>query len=127
MAELFDISTYDFQKAVDVLAIPETWTQVAHLITPHREAGVYVVGFSMTYDFDRTTNSVYARWRQQGGIWHEYAHEPKDITDQITDTYEFPAHYASIVHDVEVEMRKEEIQGTLNLRYLDVYVQRVGN
>lgn len=126
MPELFDVLTYDYEKTVDVLNIPETYTPVGTLTTPLRAAGTYVLGFSLTYNFDRTTESVFFRWRQNGGAWTEYSSEPKDITDSLNAFYEFPADYTEISHTIEVQMRKETVNGTLDLKFLDIFFQRVG-
>ena len=127
MAELFDIVTYDFNKTVDALNLPETYTNVGTLVTPSRDAGTYVLGFSFTWTFDRTTESVFIRWRQNGGAWNEYSSEPTEKTDSNTAFYEFPAAYPSQIHTIEVEMRKETASGVLNLQFLDIFLQRVGN
>ena len=62
---VFNTMTYDYDKTVDVLGIPETYVPVGQLITPLRAAGTYVLGFSLTWTFDRTTESVFLRWRQK--------------------------------------------------------------
>ena len=118
--------TYDFEKVVDVLNIPDTYTPVAQLITPLREAGTYVLGFSLTWDFDRTTESVFMRWRQQGGAWNEYSSEPTEKTNSNNAFYEFPSAYIEEIHDIEVELRKETALGVFDLRFLDIFFQRVG-
>ena len=118
--------TYDFEKVSGVLNIPETYTPVAQLITPLRVAGTYVLGFSLTYTFDRTTESAFLRWREQGGAWNEYSSEPSEKTDANTAYYEFPSAYPEEVHDIEVEMRKETATGVLDLNFLDIFFQRVG-
>lgn len=125
-AEIFAVMTYDFEKVSSVLNIPETYTPVAQLITPVRAAGTYVLGFSMTWTFDRTTESVFLRWRQNGSAWNEYSTEPTERTDSNTGFYEFPAQYIEESHIVDVEMRKETATGVLNLQFLDIFFQRVG-
>ena len=125
-AEIFAVMTYDFQKESAILNIPETYTPVAQLITPLRAAGTYVLGFSLTWHFDRTTESVFLRWRQDGGTWNEYSSEPTEKTDANTAFYEFPDNYIEQVHDIEVEMRKESAQGIFNLDFIDIFFQRVG-
>jgi len=126
MAELFSILTFDETKVIDVLNISDTYTQVGQLVTPSRAAGKYQLGFSLTYNFDRVTESVFMRWRQDGGAWQEYSREQKDITDDQTAFYEFPKDYAAQVHTIDLEMRKETANGVLNLRFLDIYFQRIG-
>jgi len=118
--------TYDYEKSVDVLDIGDTYQLVGRLTTPLREAGTYVLGFSLTWDFDRTTESVFMRWRQEGGAWNEYSSEPTETTDSNTAFYEFPSDYPEQIHDIELEMRKETALGTFDLRFLDIFLQRVG-
>ena len=123
---VFNTMTYDYEKTVDILNIPETYTPVGQLVTPLRVAGTYVLGFSLTWTFDHTTESVFMRWRQEGGAWNEYSSEPTERTDSNTAFYEFPSEYIEQVHDIEVEMRKETATGILNLQFLDIFFQRVG-
>lgn len=125
-SDIFATLTYDYDKTVDVLNIPDVYTPIAQLITPLRAAGTYVLGFSLTWHFDRTTESVFMRWRQNGGAWSEYSSEPTERTDSNTGYYEFPADYIQETHDIEVEMRKETAQGIFDLNYLDIFLQRVG-
>jgi len=124
--DVFAIITFDEEKSIDVLDIGETYENVGTLVTPSRVAGKYLLAFSLTYHFDRTTESVFLRWRQDGGAWQEYTAEPKDITDAQTSFYSFPKDYPAQVHTIDVEMRKETANGTLDMNFLDIYLQRVG-
>ena len=124
--ELFDILTYDFQKVSGQLDLPETYVNICTLTTPYREAGLYEVAFSITTTFNRDNKSLFVRWRRDGEDWNEFLTEPTDTTDKIPWTYFFPAQYAAGVHTIEVEMRKEDASGTLNLDFIDVIFQRIG-
>ena len=122
---LFNTVTFDSVKTVDALNLPETYTNIATLVTPERAEGEYMLSLSGTYSFDRTTESVFIRFRVDGGAWNEGVSEPKDVSDIARFFYQYPAFYAQGIHTIEVEARKESTQGTLDFLFLDVYFQRV--
>ena len=122
---VFNTMTFDGVKEVDVLNIPETYTNIATLVTPERAEGEYMLSFSGTYSFDRTTESVFIRFRVDGGAWNEGVSEPKDSSDIERFFYQYPAQYAQGVHTIEVEARKETALGVFDFLYLDIYFQRV--
>jgi len=124
--ELFDVLTYDYNKTVDALDIGETYEQVGALTTPQREAGTYRLELTLTVNFTRTNRLLYIRFRVDGGDWNEFTTEPDDVRERIAATYFYPAEYAAGVHTIEVEMRKEDEFGTLDLLYLDIGFERVG-
>jgi hypothetical protein len=126
-ADIFATLTYDTDKAVNVLNIPDVWTPILTLTTPSRPAGKYVVGLSFTYRFPDTNDFAEARFRVDGGAWNEFRSEPKDIADRIANFYEYPADYASGVHTIEFEMKKSTpTANQLDLLFLDLMFQRVG-
>ena len=126
MAELFSILTFDEVKVSEVLNISDVYTTVATLNTPLRAAGKYMLGLSLTYTFTSTTNSAFLQWRIDGGAWNVYQREPKDNTDKTANFYSYPDDYAEGAHTVEVQMRKEDAAGTLDIQFLDIYFQRIG-
>ena len=127
MAELFDILTYDFNKASDVLNVPETYTPVVSMVTPSRVAGTYEFGVSLTYNFDVANRSVFMRFSTDGGVtWNESSAEPKDTTDDEPHVYLFPYVYAGGILDAQLEMRKQDATGVLNVNFADLWFKRVG-
>ena len=122
---VFETLTFDTAKAIDTLNVPETYTNILTLTTPERAEGEYMLSFSGTYSFDRTTESVYVRFRVDGGNWNEGVSEPKDVSDISRLFYQYPAQYTQGVHTIEFEARKESAQGTFNFLFLDIYFQRV--
>ena len=124
--EIFNILTYDTEKETSILDIDDTYISVLELITPVREAGKYEVKLSLTYDFSSTNTSAYFRWRVDGGTWNEIITEPSDKNDRVPVYYEFPSDYLSGAHSIDIEARKENNTGTLNIHYLDASFVRVG-
>lgn len=118
--------TYDYEKAGATLDVPDTYTSLGILTTPQRVPGVYEFGMSMTWDFNRTNNSAYFRFSTDGGsTWNEFVKEPKDSTDSNAEYYAFPVDITSeSVLDLRVEGHKETGAGTLDVRFLDLWVER---
>ncbi len=119
-----DIMTYDFDKQADILDIGDTYQRLNSLSTD-RPAGIYEIGMSITWKYDRTASSVYFRYvLTNGGTWHEFIKEPTDITDVVAEYYSFP-----IVHDggpigILLEARKETSANSFDILYSDVWVER---
>ena len=119
--------SYSFVKVVDVLDIPETYTLVGRLTIGSLPKGVYEAKVTSTWNLDVVNRSVYFRWRTNGEEWTEHVKEPKDSTDDTPFTYFYPVNWEGGSIDIEVEMRKEDISGTLNLHFLDIVVERKGD
>ncbi len=124
--ELFNTLTYDTVKTSLISDISDVYTNISTLETGDNESGIYIYGFSLSFNYSSTTNSVFIHWRIDGGGWAEFALEPKDITNSIPVYYAYPKAYTSGVHTIEIEMRKESSAGTLNLEVCDSFFQRVG-
>ena len=126
MAELFNILTFDHLIGVPNPDIGETYEEVANLTTPTHPAGAYLYALSLSYAFDRANKSVYLRFSIDGGIvWHEFEGEPKDSTDVNPVYYAFPSVVATEgVLTLQVEMRKETGGGVLDLKFIDVWIER---
>ena len=128
MPYFFDIATYDFVKVANILDVPATYTTLAQLTTPEREEGLYEIGFSLTVNFDQATKSVFMQYSLDGGSsWTELISEPPDATDTKPFTYVFPKERPQGVFDMIFQMRKEDLVGTLNVKFLDLWYKRVGD
>ena len=127
MAELFDIVTYDTIKVLDTLNIPETYQNIAELATPGREAGKYLVGFSLTWSLASTNKSVYIQFRLNDSDWTELRSEPKDLTNSVPVYYAFPKDLLGGVMTLDFQARKEDdLSGQFDIPFLDLFIQRVG-
>ena len=116
---------FQFVKVKDVLDIPDVWTPVATLNLPYINGGVYMIGTSATWTYDVVAFSAVARWRINGSPWNVRTQEPKDATDIYTDYYAYPDYYDSGPLVIEIEMMKENVVGTLNVLFLDIFAQRM--
>jgi hypothetical protein len=118
---------FDAVKVQDVLNVPETYTQIAHLSTPVRPAGSYLFGIALTYSFNSVNQSVFIRYSSNGGAdWNEYQHEASDSTNVEPWTYGYPIVLAAPGSaDVILEMRKETAANTLNVLWADIWFHRV--
>lgn len=126
--ELFDILTIDYNKAQDILNIPEVYTTVV-TVGPSvaRPAGVYEFTLSLTYQLSVTNRSVYLRFSDNGGAtWNEFTSEPKDTTDREPHFYSYPFVHAGGPFHAIMEMRKEDVSGTLNCFFADLMFKRIG-
>jgi len=127
MTEIFEILTYDYTKAVDINAIPEVYTPVVGMVTPSRPVGIYEMGLSLTYNFSVANKSVFMRFSTDGGVsWNEFTAEPKDTTDDEPHFYQFPMEHVGGAVDMQIEARKEDANGVLNVHFADIWFKRVG-
>ncbi len=82
MAELFDILTFDSDEAenVPITTTEPDWTDVLTLTTTQREAGKYLLLFSLQFHHASTSQSFFYRFSLDGGSsWGvEYEKEVKD-------------------------------------------------
>jgi len=114
-------NTLDYQKRGSVSNISETYTRLCDMVTPTREAGIYMVGISGTYTFDQTNKSAYIRFSiDAGSSWFEFRREPKDNTDSNAVNYFFPLNFNGGNFHIIVEARKEDSNGTLDFQFIDV-------
>lgn len=118
--------TYDFTKDRDILNISEVYTEVARLDVPYREVGVYEFKLSFTFNFTSINTSAFYRWRFNGGTWQEFSSEQKDKTDNEAVDYFYPVEWTGGKLLVEVQMKKETANGTLNLYFHDIIWERKG-
>ena len=120
---------YDFDKRIDVLDISENFTNIGNLITPvANQAGIYEVKFSIAYSFSDINDSVFIRFRVDGGPWFEFLDEPSDVTDLRGWFYAYPQEFAAGSHQVELEIRKEDAQANqLDVHFADTIMQLVDN
>ena len=126
MPELFDVLTYDYAKAQDILNIPDTYTELVALLTPSRPVGVYELGMSLTYNLDTANRSVFLRFTTDGGVsWNEFSAEPKDSTDDEPHFYQFPVTHAGGAKDIQIQARKEAATGVLDVHFADTWFKRV--
>ena len=126
MAELFDILTYDYAKATDILNIPDTYVSLVSLTTPSRDAGVYEYGISLTYKLDTANRSAYLRFSTDGGAtWTEFISEPKDKTDDSPHFYQFPKNLAGGILNFEIQAKKETAANLMDVSFADIWIKRV--
>ena len=125
MAELFSIATYDYSKEAEVNDISSTYTEIVS-VSAVRDAGVYELGVSLTWDFDRTTNSAFFRFSIDGGLTYAYMEqEPADKTNNSPFYYAFPRAHTGGEISILFEARKETGAGTLNISFADAWIKRV--
>ena len=128
MPDFFDVATYDYNKAQNVLDIPETYDPIVSLVTPFREEGLYEIGMALSYTFDSNTTSVYLRFSiDGGGTWTEFINEPTDSLDIVPFVYLFPKVQLEGVFDMILEMRKESGVGDLDVAFVDIWYKRIGD
>ncbi len=117
---------FHFSKAIDVLDIPDTWTEIVQL----RElvsSGTYMLGFSVLWEYDQASQSVDMRYSIDGGVtWTEAHMEPKDSTDVTATTYQFPMTLVDGTHGMIIQMKKETTSGIFNVRFADTWLERKG-
>ncbi len=118
-------SSYAYYKAKDVIDIGDTYELIANLAVD-RDAGVFELGVSFTYNFDRTGHSVYLRFSTDGGsTWNEFTSAHVNKTDATSGYYAFPhVHSADGVIQIRVEAKKDTSAGQFDINFLDVWIDQ---
>lgn len=124
--ELFDVLTYDTDKGVDIGPIGIEFVAIATAVTPVRPEGLYELQLATAYTYDNKNHSVVVRWRANAGVWYESIIEPRDVTDKTSVSYGFPISLQQGSHTLELQMKKEEVNGILMCQFADISLQRVG-
>jgi hypothetical protein len=125
-AEVLNVMTYDYDKQSNILNIPETYTELNSFTSPSRPAGIYEVGMSFTWQFDIANRSALFRWTTDGGTtWNEFQSEPKDISDKNATYYQYPFNHPGGTMQIITQMRKSDVNGTLDVTFSDVWFRRV--
>ena len=119
--------SYHFTKVSDVNDISDIYTLVAELAVVDLPPGLYENKVTATWLLSVTNKSTYIRWRNNDGPWTEHIKEPKDNTDLVPYTYFYPKLWNGGPVHIQVEMRKEDAVGTLDLKYLDIILDRKGD
>ena len=119
------VPTYDYTHLNSITVPGDTYTEIARLTTPSREAGVYKLTESMLYSLNSTTNSAYFRFSPDGGTtWNEIRREPKDNTDVLPSAYTSTIVHPGGVFDLVIQSKKENAADVLSVLSIDVIFER---
>jgi len=123
-------NSFDFKKEgigsggiIDVTS--DSYVDVCKLVTPHREAGTYMVSFANTFTYSKTTKSAHFRTSTDGGTtWQEIRFEIKDVTNLETQNLIYPAVFSSGVQELIIQAKVETTGDTLAIHYSDIVFER---
>ena len=116
----------NFVANVDILNVGDAFIPVAKVEVTDMAAGKYLVGFSTTHTFDTTTKSVVHQMTYNNGTAEEFWRENKDTTDRDITSYSFVMEHTSGDFSLDIQMRKEDTSGTLDVQFANVWAIRVG-
>ena len=123
--------TYDFKSTGisdggnPIIIQATAYADLATLVTPARDAGVYEIKFSTTFSYDSTSRSAYFQWSLDGGTaWEEFRIEPKDVTDVKALDYSFPFNHTGGVMNIQLQGRCENASDTLEVRFANIVFER---
>jgi len=124
--KLTDFLTFNTVKAKDILDIGDAWQNIATLSTPSLEAGLYMLGFSMSHNFDLSTEYTSIRWRINGSAWTQINSDLSDKSTTVASMYSYPYTLATGgVVSFEFEVSKQTVSGTFNVEFVDIWLNRV--
>lgn len=125
--EIFDLLTYDYNRITNHVVPSTTYTEVARLTTPPRNAGIYKVTTAGICNYSSISSSSYCRTSLDGGLtWLEIENEPKDkTTDTIRGTTSTLVHPGGVI-DMIVQAKKEQAAPTFTIIKLDMMIERKG-
>ena len=116
--------TFQYDSQTDHLDIGESPIIIAELDIPALDDGVYILGWSNTYSYDSTTNSVIVDI-ELNGVTESFRSEPSDITDRVATSYGFPyVHVGGGPLVVKMSMSKSNVAGTLDCHFSNVMLER---
>jgi len=99
--------------------------QVSGSIDTIRDAGVYEVGLSSTYNINSTGNSAQIQFRMNGGAWESFSRESKDSSDRVSLDYMFPFTHTGGTFTMDVQMKKENNTNTMHVYFLNMWFRRI--
>jgi len=124
--KLTEFLTFDTVKVKNITDILGAWKSVAILNTPSREAGLYMLGFSMSHNFDLSTEYTSIRWRINGSAWTQIDSDLSDKSTTVASMYSYPYTLeADGVVTVELEAAQQTGNGTFNVEFVDIWLNRV--
>jgi hypothetical protein len=116
---------YHYVKAPPVPDVPaDTWTPVASLTAPGLPAGVYEIGWSITWRLDSTVQSAMFR-ADYNGTQLQYAAEPQDRSNVVPWVYLFPWVHPGGTYTLAFDVMKEGGLDVMSIDYCDLWVKQV--
>ena len=119
--------SYHYASVENVIDVPETFTQILVLDVAKTPKGMYELKLTSEWKHSLTNKQVHTRIRFNGGTWKENSQSMKDVADDGQHFY-----LTRGLHDtgesalVEVEMRKEDVDGQLDVQSMDIALERKG-
>jgi hypothetical protein len=118
-------SIYEYEKRSNILNIPSTYTEINHLVRPTLPAGVYEVGFSLTWTYTQNNSTVFIRWSTDGGgTFAELQFEVPTSTTVIPTYYAYPYIRVEGPADIIVQARKASGSGTFDVNFSDLWLEK---
>ncbi len=125
MAELFGLLNFNVDKRQNLL-MSSVYGEIGNVSLLGAVVGTYEFGFSLTLNFDQANKSEFVRFSLDGGAtWTEFQ---TDIGNSTTDTplmYQFYKEGLSGDLSLQVEARKEDATGIMNIIFVDTWIRRV--
>lgn len=116
---------YHYVKAPPIADVPaDVWTPVATLTAPALPAGVYEIGWSITWRLDSTVQSAMFR-ATYNGFPSQYAAEPGDRSNVVPWVYMFPEDHAGGTYTLSFDVMKEGGTDLMSVDYCDLWVKQV--
>lgn len=80
---------FSYNTQIDTLDMSDTFTSIG-VLDKSVPNGTYVVGYSLTYTLNSTSNALVHRFALNDGTWEQFRREAKDTDDRYTINYLFP-------------------------------------
>ena len=118
------VDGFYYETNTDILDIPITETEIVSLVVPAMPTGVYMIGFSVTFEYNNATNSVYLDM-ELNGVSERFVYEPSDVSNRIPVAYMFPLEQTNNTETtLKLSMSKEAALGTLNVDYANAWIEK---
>ncbi len=114
---------YGYVTQADTLDIPDTFTSIG-IFDKSVPNGSYVVGYSLTYTLNSTSNALVHRFALNDGTWEQFRREAKDTDDRYTIDYLFPMEVTNGSLKFALEAKKEGAANTLDIQFSNIMIDQ---
>jgi hypothetical protein len=125
--DIFDVLTYDNQvtENTDIATDYPDWTQVNYFTSPDRVAGKYKIGMSVIWKLATVKKSGMLRYSVDGGTnWKEFQSEPKDKTNDNSNTFALTVDHTGGPFDVRIDMTREAGTASMDCSRCEIVIER---
>ena len=123
----YPATLYKYNSVRSLTDLPDTFTDLNSCEALSVTDGVYELGLSIWWDFDRTAHSVILEATTDGGTtWHSFTFTPIAKTDTNMTSHIWPLQKSTGENIIlKTRIKKESGGGALNVSHSNVWIKHV--